>query len=761
MVLDKQTQSPLTGASIQILASTPPLGAITDDNGAFRIANVPIGRRSLKVRYVGYHEQTISDLVITSAKEMIVTIQLEEMLVQTEEIVISAESEKDLPNNELAIVSTRSFNIDETRRFAGNRNDPARMAANFAGVNGADDSRNDIIIRGNSPTGVLWRLDGVAIPNPNHFSGLGTTGGPVSMINNNMLTNSDFMTSAFPAEYGNATSGVFDLKMRAGNNEKHEFMGQVGFNGFEGLAEGPISKKNGSSYLAAYRYSTLEVFNALGISFGTSALPKYQDFSFKLNFPNTKLGSFSVFGLGGISNIELLDSKVGEDDLYGGNGLDIYFGSQMGTVGINHIYYFGKNTYSKFVISASREETSSNIDSADIYIPKVNRSYNPLQRERSINNRLTASAFVNHKFNARTTWKTGVIGDYFLIDYSSRLVLGGSWWNRRSFEGNTQLMQAYSQFQYRISEKITATGGLHYQYLFLNNTQGIGPRGGLTWKIAKKHQINIGYGLHYQMQTLALYMLTTQTQPNADLLKTNQNMDFTRSQHFVAGYDFRVTPSIRIKWENYYQSLDKVPVETNSSTFSSINLGADFGTPDVDSLTNKGIGYNYGTELTIEKFFSQNYYVLSTLSIYNSRYKGSDGIERNTAFNNNFVYNILAGKEFPIGKRNNVLTLDIKMTWSGGRRYTPIDTIASRLSGETKYNTDQEWALQFPNYFRADIKFGFRINRPNTSHHFFLDMQNISNRQNYFSQSYDIVKQKITTTYQLGLFPVFNYRIEF
>ena len=463
MVLDKQTQSPLTGASIQILGSTPPLGAITDDNGAFRIANVPIGRRSLKVRYVGYHEQTISDLVITSAKEMIVTIQLEEMLVQTEEIVISAESEKDLPNNELAIVSTRSFNIDETRRFAGNRNDPARMAANFAGVNGADDSRNDIIIRGNSPTGVLWRLDGVAIPNPNHFSGLGTTGGPVSMINNNMLTNSDFMTSAFPAEYGNATSGVFDLKMRAGNNEKHEFMGQVGFNGFEGLAEGPISKKNGSSYLAAYRYSTLEVFNALGISFGTSALPKYQDFSFKLNFPNTKLGSFSVFGLGGISNIELLDSKVGEDDLYGGNGLDIYFGSQMGTVGINHIYYFGKNTYSKFVISASREETSSNIDSADIYIPKVNRSYNPLQRERSINNRLTASAFVNHKFNARTTWKTGVIGDYFLIDYSSRLVLGGSWWNRRSFEGNTQLIQAYSQFQYRISEKITATGGLHYQ----------------------------------------------------------------------------------------------------------------------------------------------------------------------------------------------------------------------------------------------------------------------------------------------------------
>lgn len=143
----------------------------------------------------------------------------------------------------MATVSARSFTVEETSRYAGSLNDPSRMAANYAGVSSTSDARNDIIIRGNSPLGVLWRLNGMEIPNPNHFGSLGTTGGPVSILNNNLLDKSDFLTGAFPAEYGNALAGVFDLQMRSGNNEKTEFLGQVGFNGFELGAEGPIGKK--------------------------------------------------------------------------------------------------------------------------------------------------------------------------------------------------------------------------------------------------------------------------------------------------------------------------------------------------------------------------------------------------------------------------------------------------------------------------------------------------------------------------------------
>lgn len=760
-VLDKQSKASLPGARIQVMGLDSVIGTIADDDGNFRLLNVPVGRRTVKIKYLGYSEHILSDLVVGSAKEVILTVELEESIMQTEEVVISGETEKDKTNNELAFISARTFDIDETRRYAGNRNDPARMAANFAGVSGADDARNDIIIRGNSPLGLLWRLEGVAIPNPNHFSGLGTTGGPVSILNNNLLASSDFFTSAFPAEYGNATSGVFDLKMRPGNNEKHEFTGQVGFNGFEAMAEGPISKKNGSSYLASYRYSTLEVFQAVGIYFGTAALPQYQDFSFKLNFPNTKAGSFSIFGIGGVSKIEILDKDQTTDDIYGGNGLDIYFGSRMGTAGLNHVYFFGKKTYSHITLAVSREDNLSDIDTTDIRIPKADRVASPWLRDKTVQYRYTASGFINHKFNARSTWKTGFIADIFDLDLRSRIQDQGIWRIRRGFSGNTSMLQAYSQYMYRFMEKLSGTAGLHYQQLFLNNTAGIGPRAGLSWKFHPRHQINAGYGLHYQNQPIAIYFFQTRL-PYFSQVQTNRNLDLTRSQHVVIGYDAHIGKNIRFKWENYVQQLDRVPVEQRPTGFSSLNFGADFGIPDVDSLVNTGTGMNYGTEFTLEKFFSNHYYFMTTLSIFQSKYKGSDLVERNTAFNNQYVLNGLAGKEFKVGKKgNSVITTDMKFTWAGGRRYTPIDTIASRLSGETQLDFSQEWSGQFPDYFRFDVKVGYRINRPKTAQHFFIDIQNVTNRKNYFSQSYDNVRQTIVPVYQLGLFPVFNYRIEF
>ena len=235
--------------------------------------------------------------------------KLEEKINNIGEVVVKASAKKAEAQNELAMVSARTFSVEETERFAGSLGDPARMVANYAGVMTQNDSRNDIIIRGNSPSGVLWRMEGIEIPNPNHFGAQGTTGGPVSMVNNNLLTNSDFLTGAFPAEYGNALAGAFDLNLRSGNSTEHEFTGQVGFNGFELGAEGPLLKlKNGqnASYLANYRYSTLEVIDKMGFNVGTgAAIPEYQDITFLVDVPGTKTGRIKLFGLWGKSFIAL------------------------------------------------------------------------------------------------------------------------------------------------------------------------------------------------------------------------------------------------------------------------------------------------------------------------------------------------------------------------------------------------------------------------------------------------------------------------
>ena len=287
-VVDKQSQSALPGVAVQVEGITPVIGVITDADGQFRLQKVPLGRLQIRFQYLGYREKTVS-VILNAGKEAILNIELEESVIQAEEVVITGEQDKTKTNNKMSTVSARVFSAEEAARYAGSRNDPARMAANFAGVSGTNDSRNDIIIRGNSPTGILWRLNGLDIPNPNHFGNAGSTGGPISILNNNTLENSDFMTGAFAADYGNATSGVFDLKMRQGNRDKREFLAQVGFNGFELGAEGPFRKGKNASFLINYRYSTLSVFNALNIDFGTgAAIPQYQDLTFKTDFITKK-----------------------------------------------------------------------------------------------------------------------------------------------------------------------------------------------------------------------------------------------------------------------------------------------------------------------------------------------------------------------------------------------------------------------------------------------------------------------------------------
>ncbi|PIP55042.1 MAG: TonB-dependent receptor, partial [Bacteroidetes bacterium CG23_combo_of_CG06-09_8_20_14_all_32_9] len=311
VVIDKQSQSPMPDVNIMVLNSSPVIGTTTDINGKFVLSKIHIGRVGVQFSFIGYNQIVINNLVLTSGKELILNISMEETVNVLKDITIISQRDKENPLNKMATVSARSFSIDETNRYAGTIGDPSRMAANFAGVSIAGDSRNDIIIRGNSPTGLLWRLDGINIPNPNHFGSLGTTGGPVSILNNNLLDNSDFMTGAFPAEYGNALSGAFDLRLRTGNNEDSEFMGQIGFNGFELGAEGPFCKNRKGSYLVNYRYSTLGVMEAFGIKFGYSSIPQYQDISFKVDIPTTgtKYGRFTLFGIGGLSNIALLDKN--------------------------------------------------------------------------------------------------------------------------------------------------------------------------------------------------------------------------------------------------------------------------------------------------------------------------------------------------------------------------------------------------------------------------------------------------------------------
>ncbi len=766
-ITDQQSELPLIGATVQLLNVEEAKGTLTDVDGYFILENVPLGRNVVQISYLGYETMTLPNVEVSSGKDVVLDVGVQEAIEQLNEVVVTAETIKDQAQNEMASISARQFSVEEVNRFSGGRSDVARLASNFAGVSAPDDSRNDIVIRGNSPTGVLWRIEGIPVPSPNHFSTFGTSGSPVSALNPNVLSNSDFLTSAFPAEYGNANAGVFDIAFRNGNKDRSEFTVQLGaFSGLEAMAEGPLGK-NGGSYLVAGRYSFIGLVGAGS----TAAIPDYQDISFKVDLGRTKIGRFTLFGIGGRSNINFLGTEIEEDDLFAAEDEDSFVNGSFGMVGLKHNIIIGDKTYWRTVIGGSFR---GNTFEQDRYFDLGTASESKLRITEVDNSetRFTFSSFINSKINAKQTLRAGVLvenmgTDAFLRDREDAPDLDNNgepdWFTAYDFNGSFSLIQPYVQTKYRLSQKIQLNAGLHGQYSTLNEQFVLEPRASVAYSFNKKNKVTLGYGMHNQNAPLPMLFLNEDI--NGELVRTNSDLDFIRSQHYVLGYDVKLSKNWRLKTELYYQDIDRAPVDPFASSYSVLTEGADFAfSDDKISLVNEGTGFNRGVEITIEKFYSKGYYALATASIFESKYTGSDDVERSTPFDNGYVFNVLAGKEFKIGKaKRNAIVIDTKLTTSGGRWYTPVDLEASRAAGFEVLEEELAFSEQYDSYFRWDIKLGLKLNsgKRKVFHQFFLDFQNVTNRKNVFARQYNRLTNNIDQVDQIGFFPDFLYRFQF
>ena len=451
VVTDAQSQSPLPGVIVKVLNSDSLIGTATDMDGKYMLKGVHLGHVTLGFSQLGYRPVILNNIVLDAGKEGVINVSMEQYVDSLNEVVVHVNKSKDKPLNDMATVSTRQFSPDDASRYAGALSDPSRMVTNFAGVGVANDSRNDIVIRGNSPLGLLWRLDGVDIPNPNHFGTLGSTGGPVSILNNNMLDQSDFMTGAFPAEYGNGIAGVFDLRMRNGNTDRNEFAGELGFNGVELEAEGPFSKGSNASYNIDYRYSTLAVFKLLGINYGFAAVPQYQDLSFTVNIPlGVKYGTISIFGLGGPSYIALLAKDQSSSNLSTAPlNEDTYFNSNMGVVGVSYKLFFNEKTSQTIAFSVSGLQNITKIDTNYNNTTKLTFGQNATDIISSF------SYTLNTKVNARNTVKVGVMADIYYSNYADSVLQDSTFIYGEKFKATNTLLQSYVEWQHKFTDNIS------------------------------------------------------------------------------------------------------------------------------------------------------------------------------------------------------------------------------------------------------------------------------------------------------------------
>ncbi len=751
-VLDIETMTPIKDMYVELIDN---LGVyannniVTDENGEFRFSDVPIG--TITVLFAGeqHHALVKEDIKVLTARETVVDVLMKPTAVELETVEISANVFRGEPINTMSVNSAVTITPEEASKFAGSWDDPMRVITAYPGVVQQNSGFNNFTIRGNSPVGMLYRIEGAPVHNPNHFAIIGSSGGFVTQFSSSILSNSDFFSSAFPAEFGNATAAVFDFRFRNGNNEKREHTFKAGFLGLDIATEGPFKKGGRASYLINYRYSTLGLLSQV-IHIGVE--PQYQDLSFNVNIPiGEKGGLIKMFGIGGLSDYLLeaeRDSTLWDED---SRRIERAFGSNSGALGISYVQPVNAKGFCHTVLSTSTGNYFDNSLNIEDDLSETQRQISEFD-----DTRINFSTAYNYQLNDKHFNKTGIsvtqqnhryAGALYDQSLSNLDTLGDT-------SGKSYFFQAYTQSKVNLTDKFTLTAGLHYIHFLLNGADGIDPRAGITYNFDQSTKIALSYGHHSRIENQSFYFLES----DGDFF--NRDLDLYKSHHAALSFDKMLTPFLKFSTEVYYQHHYDVPAELDGS-FSVQNL---FATLPTDPLQNVGTGRNYGVEFLLQRSSKNGLYYMVSGSIFDTKYQAGDQVWRNTEFNQKFSYNILAGKEIrlkPKKSKSRILGLNANFRHSGGTWATPIDLVSSREFGWTRLNTAEPHSLRRAPLYNLDFSITHTINKANTSSEFSLKIKNVVSSESVISEFYDIRIDDIKQVTDYGIIPVISYEINF
>jgi hypothetical protein len=781
-IIDNDSKLPLIGATVIIVGTNPLIGTATDVNGIFRLEKIPVGRIAVKISYLGYETKIISDIVVNSGKEVVLDLTMQESVTTVDEVVVKAYQRKGEAINEMSQLSTHSITLEETKRFTGGMDDPARVVSSFAGVASTPNGSSDIIVRGNSPKYMQWRLDGAEISSPYHMNDQNSSFGALTALNNNLLATSDFYTGAFSSEYGDVLSCVYDVKLRPGNNEKFEATGGIGLMGTELTVEGPFKQGYAGSYLLNYRYSTISLINKLGIV-DVPGVVDYQDVTFKVVLPTKRTGTFSLCGLGGLSGFSMENmgptglSTPGRPTTSALTSKDFFKNNYLANLGLNHTLSLNSNSFVKISIAYSgtgakddifetdtiRTYNIENTFSVDSISPRMHLIHSNIA-----NSTIRGSVIYKNKINAKNKIQLGIKYTLYSFNYIQNIYNNeeASMIDINDFKVSLGTISNFISWKHSVNERIDIVAGLHNMNILSINKSTLEPRLSISWKINKTNSVHSGYGMHSTTESIHNYYAKI-PQNDGTYFEPNRNLGLLKAHHFVLGYEKRFSENLIGKIEAYYQYLYNLPVENNdTSCYATINEGIDYKYVE---LVNQGKGKNYGLEISVERFFDKNFYFLLNGSLFDSKYISLEGIWRNSRYNNNYIVNILCGKEFKnLGKKQNqILALNTRIFFEGGERYIPLlrDTRGNVevVPQEDRYfDFNKAYNNKLDNIFRLNLSVSYKFNKPRATHEIFLDLMNLTNNQARIAEYYDVSKPgKVGYRTSFGFFPNLMYRVYF
>ncbi|MCB0713258.1 MAG: TonB-dependent receptor [Ignavibacteriae bacterium] len=751
-VLEEGSQMPIPGATVVIEGTTPVLGGATNGSGEFKIADVPVGRYDIRISSLGYEPVLLKEIAVSSGKEVMLTINLSESPFTGKEVVVKARVLKGRARNQTATTSGRMFSVEEASRYAGGFDDPARLASSFAGV-ASTIGNNGIVIRGNAPKSTAWRMEGVEISNPNHFANLSTFGGGgLTILSSHLLDNSDFFTGAFPAEYGNALSGIFDIRMRRGNSRQREHRAQIGLTGIDLASEGLFVEGRSSSYLFNYRYSTLTLLEPLlpDDAGGTT----YQDLSFKLHFPLNDAGVLSLWGIGGIDGSGQEPESDSTKWFYLQDKQEQEVSQFMGATGMSYTLPISSNAFFRANLAASGNGIDLTTNQLDSEL-----RLQPTEEIASKTWNLIFTSLINAKVGSNHTNRTGV--EVTALNYDMLLrnapTLGEELQTIVDRKGRSFLLSGYTNSTLSFGESWRVNVGVHGEFFTLNDHFTIEPRAGIRWQFQPDQALGLAYGLHSRLEQLNFYFARGEV--GGEVVYPNKNLDFSKAHHLVLSYDLEITPELRLKVEPYIQYLFNVPIRERSS-FSFINMENDWFLND--PLVNEGEGRNFGVDLTLEQFLKDGYYFLLTGSLFKSEYIAGDGIWRDTRFNRTYLLNLLCGKEWNLGEQNqNVLSISLRGTFQGGDRRTPVDLPASIEAKDVIYDESKAFSVVGDPSLLLHATLSFRVNGRGHTSTIALNLLNATGVKEFYGDRYNFVADQVEPNNEAIIIPNLSYKIEF
>ena len=773
-VADAISGETLVGATVRIVETNE--GTVTDIDGNYSITIATPGRYTVETKFVGYEPSVMKEVLVAGNKEVVIDVQLREVSQEIGEIVVKPRINKSATVNSTALVGGVMLSMEEATRFAGGYNDPARLVSAFAGIS-ASNNGNGVSVHGNAPQLMTYRVEGVEVFTPNHYNDFYEAGfGMVSALNANVIGNSDFFVSTFNANYNNSLSGVFDIKMRSGNNLKHENIVQVGTVSEELTCEGPISKKNNSSYIFNYRYGFTSLADKMGLIEAGETTFDFQDFSLKLNFPSKNAGTFSIFGLGYYDGAE----DDASDDVKTTYDASRQKGTMFGLLGgLVHKIRFGNKWTWRTTFAYNGQHIKSDVgywelkrdaDGVIISNPKPTlvspHRLIDYSTQKMNEDRLLVNTELSKQVNDKWLMQFGAEYSYrsFDLRYSSADFIYDTapFTDWVKTDGNTYLTSVFWQNVITATPNFSVNLGVNTSYFgYSKDFSGVEPRISMKWEAGDRSSISLGYGIHSMIERLDAYFM------ELDGVQLNKKLGFSKAHHVLATYNYKWTDNINMRFNTYYQYGFDTPVgSTPGSTFCAVNRFMNYFD---EPLVNKGNTRNYGADITLEHYMYHGYYGQVNVSVFKSEYKALDNKWRSQLYDRGYTAKILGGKEWMVGRnKQNVLNVSLKFTSQGGLHYTPIDVKAMNAcldAGEMPeheiFDEKNAMSKQYKPENTVDFTVSIKINKKRVSHTFAFEGLNILQTETACGERFDI-ERRVVTTDKVGIsLPNFFYRLDF